>query len=317
MNRLSSIGSGISLLTAHPRIVRYEFPQALYPRCAPRRHPGGCVLTEPDLLDRAVYNFTGKFEDIGNVKTYVATPSVDSAVTQPKVEAVIDALKSQGVTRFGAIGYCYGGRLCFNLAFENKVHTVVGNHPLLLELSDIEKYAETASAPLLLNTCEIDPAFPAEKQTKADEVFGNGRYKPGYERTFWPSTAHGFAVRGDLANPQIKEAKEGAFKTGVKCSHSRQKETRSSRIVAVGDLHGDIGNAQKVLEMADVVDAEGNWSGRVDVLVQTGDIIDRGDDTILLFDWMEQLRIQAQAADGLVLSHLGNHEWMNAIGDWR
>ncbi|KAA1467613.1 Metallo-dependent phosphatase [Dentipellis sp. KUC8613] len=100
-------------------------------------------------------------------------------------------------------------------------------------------------------------------------------------------------------------------------SHFRPKETRSSRIVAVGDLHGDIGNAQKVLEMADVVDAEGNWSGRVDVLVQTGDIIDRGDDTILLFDWMEQLRAQAQAAGGLVLSHLGNHEWMNAIGDWR
>jgi hypothetical protein len=50
---------------------------------------------------------------------------------------------------------------------------------------------------------------------------------------------------------------------------------RSSRIVAVGDLHGDIGNAQKVLEMAGVVDSDGQWSGQVDVFVQTGDIIDR------------------------------------------
>ena len=50
---------------------------------------------------------------------------------------------------------------------------------------------------------------------------------------------------------------------------------RSSRIIAVGDLHGDIGNAQKVLEMAGVVDSDGNWSGEVDVFVQTGDIIDR------------------------------------------
>ena len=49
----------------------------------------------------------------------------------------------------------------------------------------------------------------------------------------------------------------------------------STRIVAVGDLHGDIGNAQKVLEMARVVDSDGMWSGEVDVLVQTGDIIDR------------------------------------------
>ena len=50
---------------------------------------------------------------------------------------------------------------------------------------------------------------------------------------------------------------------------------RSTRIVAVGDLHGDIGNAQKVLEMAGVVDSDGRWSGEVDVFVQTGDIIDR------------------------------------------
>lgn len=47
------------------------------------------------------------------------------------------------------------------------------------------------------------------------------------------------------------------------------------RIVAVGDLHGDLGNAHKVLHMAGVVDADGNWSGDVDFFVQTGDIIDR------------------------------------------
>lgn len=94
-------------------------------------------------------------------------------------------------------------------------------------------------------------------------------------------------------------------------------DMRRSRIVAVGDLHGDLGNAQKVLEMAGVVDSTGAWSGDVDVFVQTGDIIDRGDDTVQLFLWMEDLRVQAAEAGGRVLSHLGNHEWMNAIGDWR
>ncbi|KZT29760.1 Metallo-dependent phosphatase [Neolentinus lepideus HHB14362 ss-1] len=89
------------------------------------------------------------------------------------------------------------------------------------------------------------------------------------------------------------------------------------RIIAVGDLHGDIGNAQKVLQMAKVVDENGDWSGNVDFFVQTGDIIDRGDDTIKLFAWMDKLRQQAPAKGGQVLSHLGNHEWMNAIGDWR
>ena len=40
----------------------------------------------------------------------------------------------------------------------------------------------------------------------------------------------------------------------------------------------------------------------------------RGDDTIKLFSYMDELRNQALAAGGMVLSHLGNHEWMNVIG---
>lgn len=47
------------------------------------------------------------------------------------------------------------------------------------------------------------------------------------------------------------------------------------RIVAVGDLHGDLGNAFDVLKMAGVVDENGDWSGKVDFFVQTGDIVDR------------------------------------------
>ncbi len=65
----------------------------------------------------------------------------------------------------------------------------------------------------------------------------------------------------------------------------------STRIVAVGDLHGDIGNAQKVLEMARVVDSDGMWSGEVDFFVQTGDIIDRcvSRPSTLLNTWITDL----------------------------
>ncbi|KAF7321685.1 Adenylate cyclase [Mycena kentingensis (nom. inval.)] len=98
---------------------------------------------------------------------------------------------------------------------------------------------------------------------------------------------------------------------------SAQRAPFTRHIAAVGDLHGDLGNARKVLQFAGVVDELGNWSGNADFFVQTGDIIDRGDDTIKLFAWMEKLRVQAAAVGGVVLSHLGNHEVMNAIGDWR
>lgn len=86
------------------------------------------------------------------------------------------------------------------------------------------------------------------------------------------------------------------------------------KIVAVGDLHGDLPNALSVLHMAGVVDVAGDWSGAVDYFVQTGDIIDRGDDTLKLYALMDKLRVQAQQVGGTVLTHLGNHEWMNVIG---
>ncbi|KAF8751828.1 Calcineurin-like phosphoesterase [Rhizoctonia solani] len=89
------------------------------------------------------------------------------------------------------------------------------------------------------------------------------------------------------------------------------------RIVAVGDLHGDLANMKKVLSMAGVINQAGNWSGNVDFLVQTGDMIDRGDDTLKMYTLVDKLREQALHAGGQVLSHLGNHEVMNAIGDWR
>jgi len=54
-----------------------------------------------------------------------------------------------------------------------------------------------------------------------------------------------------------------------------QPETFTRHIVAVGDLHGDLPNAERVLRFSGVVDDFGDWSGHVDVFVQTGDIIDR------------------------------------------
>jgi hypothetical protein len=50
------------------------------------------------------------------------------------------------------------------------------------------------------------------------------------------------------------------------------------------------------------------------VIPPTECVFFRGDDTILLFTLMEKLRAQATEVGGTVLSHLGNHEWMNAIG---
>jgi hypothetical protein len=89
------------------------------------------------------------------------------------------------------------------------------------------------------------------------------------------------------------------------------------RIVAIGDLHGDYGNYIKTLQAAGLVSKKGKWSGGKTHLVQTGDIPDRGPDTLKIIDHISQLAKQAKRKGGRVHSLIGNHEAMNMYGDLR
>ena len=91
----------------------------------------------------------------------------------------------------------------------------------------------------------------------------------------------------------------------------------ASRIVAIGDLHGDLNATLRVLKLANLINAEDDWIGGATVLVQTGDVLDRGDDEQDILDLLERLRAQAQTAGGQVHVLLGNHETMNVAGDFR
>ncbi|KAG1457906.1 hypothetical protein G6F56_006512 [Rhizopus delemar] len=51
--------------------------------------------------------------------------------------------------------------------------------------------------------------------------------------------------------------------------------------------------------------------------LEKGDVVDRGLDTIKLYDLLQNLRKEALLHGGLVIPLLGNHEIMNLIGDWR
>lgn len=105
----------------------------------------------------------------------------------------------------------------------------------------------------------------------------------------------------------------------VSAEEAPQPEPASpaKRIVAVGDLHADLPQTLAVLQLAGVVDAAGNWSGGDTTLVQTGDLTDRGPDSLEVIQLLDQLQRQAPEQGGTVISLLGNHEMMNLTGDWR
>jgi len=85
----------------------------------------------------------------------------------------------------------------------------------------------------------------------------------------------------------------------------------------IGDLHGDLDAARRVLRLAGAIDDRDAWSGGKLVVVQTGDAVDRGDDDRAILDLLERLKGEASKAGGELVAMSGNHEIMNAMFDFR
>jgi hypothetical protein len=61
------------------------------------------------------------------------------------------------------------------------------------------------------------------------------------------------------------------------------------RVVAIGDLHGDYANYMATLQATGLVDRKGKWVGGETHLVQTGDVPDRGPDTLRILEHLDKL----------------------------
>ncbi|KAL4435245.1 hypothetical protein ABPG77_001927 [Micractinium sp. CCAP 211/92] len=94
----------------------------------------------------------------------------------------------------------------------------------------------------------------------------------------------------------------------------------TGRIVAIGDIHGDLQKALACLEMAGVLAEDGGhikWVGGDTVVVQLGDVLDRGDCEIGSVLLLRELDRQARQEGGAVYMLNGNHESLNVAGDFR
>lgn len=108
---------------------------------------------------------------------------------------------------------------------------------------------------------------------------------------------------------------QNAAQTDVAAA-SRQS-AGSSRVVAIADIHGAWDNLIAILRQAELIDRRDRWSGGDAILVQTGDFIDRGAESVQVAQYLRKLQKQAEKDGGQVIVLLGNHEVLNLIGDLR
>ena len=81
-------------------------------------------------------------------------------------------------------------------------------------------------------------------------------------------------------------------------------------------MHGDFENTFHTLVLAKLINKEGDWIGRDAILVQTGDIADRGHYASIIYRFFIRLELEAKKNGGQVIMLLGNHELMNFLGYW-
>ncbi|KAK4750339.1 hypothetical protein SAY87_027788 [Trapa incisa] len=89
------------------------------------------------------------------------------------------------------------------------------------------------------------------------------------------------------------------------------------RLVAIGDLHGDLEKSQEAFRLAGLIDSNGKWIGGSTTVVQIGDVLDRGSEELKILYFLEKLKREAAKSGGSIISMNGNHEIMNVKGDFR
>lgn len=105
------------------------------------------------------------------------------------------------------------------------------------------------------------------------------------------------------------------------------------RVVVIGDIHGDMIAAMRCFVVAGLIDDQGRWTGGDTKVVQVGDQVDScrpyegnncsnkkypGDtpEDVAVIKFFDDMNEQAKKVGGAVYSLIGNHELMNASGNF-
>ena len=161
---------------------------------------------------------------------------------------------------------------------------------------------------------------------------------------------HNNHLKKQIIKKNSKKQRDYGFDINLKIKHTPSYySSNNCKIVAIGDLHGDLTVTIKSLKLAGVIPLDTpnyfkdikdiddiEWIGGSTIVVQVGDQIDRcrpnnwyrdicADDStyedegsdLKIMELLDKLNDKAKFQDGKIISILGNHEIMNCVGDFR
>lgn len=82
------------------------------------------------------------------------------------------------------------------------------------------------------------------------------------------------------------------------------------RRIVIGDVHGELDGLREILLHARLINDHDSWTGGKSLLIQVGDVIDRGPCSRECLVLLRSLQSQAPGAGGQVVRLCGNHELM-------
>jgi hypothetical protein len=80
------------------------------------------------------------------------------------------------------------------------------------------------------------------------------------------------------------------------------------RVIAIGDVHGDLVALGSILTERSLIDEDGRWIGADAHLVLVGDLVSGDGDSRLVISFVLRLEAEARRAGGAVHALLGNHD---------
>lgn len=134
-------------------------------------------------------------------------PKHTPEVTYPIVEKALAGIIAKYSPKYiVATGFCFGAKYAIRLLGDKKVHVAGVFHPSFVTIDEIK----AIKGPLFIGGAEIDQVYTEELRAKTEAALKE--IKATYFTTLFSGVSHGFAVRGDLSDPNNKWAKEQAFK---------------------------------------------------------------------------------------------------------